>query len=321
MAIFASYQTNDFVVQVFQNDYTSAEKSQFLFNSAAHLRTQNTGEPLYSFRLTKNESSNFGAEIHFFVTNNRAVSLRHASFGSVDWCGDVPEKGLTFLIECVNNFSEKQKWASVEIRNFPHCYAPHTAERIEQVLLNEGFHTSRNQLNHHISVSETPFETIIGSANRRRLRKCQRAGFVFEQFTDISPQQVYDFIAASRARQQYKMTLDLPQLTRLLTELPEHFLVFCVKDHQTITCLTLAVFVNEKILYNFCPADNLDYRTYSPAVMLTEGLYEFAQRNEISILDLGISVDALGNPKPTLIKFKENLGGISSEKWTFKRDF
>ena len=316
----ASYQTDDFVVKVSRNDYVNASaKAQFIFNTAAHLRTQNTGEPLFSFRLTKNEGSDFGAEIHFFVENNRAVSLRHASFGSVDWCGDVHEEGLTFLIECVNNFAKEQKWASVEIRNFPHCYAPKTAERIEQILLARDFYTSKTQINHHISVSETPFQLLLGSANRRRLRKCQRAGFSFEQLRDISPQQVYDFIAASRARQRYKMTLDLPQLARLMTDFPQHFLVFCVKDQQTIASLTLAVRVNEQILYNFCPADNLDYRTYSPAVMLTEGLFEFAQHHEISILDLGISVDALGNPKPTLIKFKENLGGISSEKWTFKR--
>ena len=98
-------------------------------------------------------------------------------------------------------------------------------------------------------------------------------------------------------------------------------LIFCVKDRENIACLTLTVRVNEGILYNFCPADNLDYRTYSPSVMLTEGLYEFSQRSGIGVLDLGISVDADGNLKPTLVRFKENLGGVVSEKWTFKRDY
>ena len=323
-AIVATYETDDFVVQVLQNDFeqTNGSAARFIFNSAAHLRTQHAGGLLFSLRLSSNKGEvDFGALIHFFVANNQAVSLQRASFGSIDWHGNVPDAGLIFLFSCTNEFALQRGWQSGEIRNFPQCYAPQLAERIRETLVGQGFGVSKNQVNYHILVSEEPFYRILGNANRRRLRKCQRAGFSFEQLHGCSAQQVYDFIAASRARQQYRMTLELPQMERLMRDFPDQVLIFCVKDRENIACLTLAVRVNEGILYNFCPADNLDYRTYSPSVMLTEGLYEFSQRSGIGVLDLGISVDADGNLKPTLVRFKENLGGVVSEKWTFKRDY
>jgi lipid II:glycine glycyltransferase (peptidoglycan interpeptide bridge formation enzyme) len=98
-----------------------------------------------------------------------------------------------------------------------------------------------------------------------------------------------------------------------------HFRVFCVKDADTIASLSLAVRVGEKVLYNFCPADNLSYRTFSPAVLLHKGLYEYAKNENITLLDLGISVDADGLPKPGLSRFKHNLGAKDSEKYVFRK--
>jgi hypothetical protein len=100
---------------------------------------------------------------------------------------------------------------------------------------------------------------------------------------------------------------------------PNHFRVFCVKDADTIASLTLAVRVGEKVLYNFCPADNLAYRTFSPSVLLNKGLYEYTKNEGVTILDLGVSVDAKGFPKPSLSRFKHNLGAKDSEKQIFTK--
>jgi hypothetical protein len=54
-------------------------------------------------------------------------------------------------------------------------------------------------------------------------------------------------------------------------------------------------------------------------VLLTKGLYEFSQKEGITILDLGISVDATGLSKNSLARFKRNLGAQECEKWQFKK--
>ena len=46
-------------------------------------------------------------------------------------------------------------------------------------------------------------------------------------------------------------------------------------------------------------------------------IYEYCQEEKVKILDLGISLDHLGKEKPSLIRFKKNIGGIPSEKITY----
>ena len=108
------------------------------------------------------------------------------------------------------------------------------------------------------------------------------------------------------------------QIDQDLQSVPKNiYQVFCVKDNQKIIALTITVNVAGGILYNFCPADDLTYRTFSPAVLLTKGLYEYCQKKKIKCLDLGISIDSEGQPKPDLLRFKKNLGAVNSEKRVF----
>src|SRR5690606_38677596 len=122
---------------------------------------------------------------------------------------------------------------------------------------------------------------------------CLRAGFTAEIWQNPDPAQVYAFLAESRQRQGYPLSLDVDQFRLLLTNFPHQAQVFVVKAANEIISLTVGIRVSSKILYNFCPADNLDYRSYSPMVLLNAYLYEYAQRAGIELVDLGVSLDHL----------------------------
>ena len=92
-----------------------------------------------------------------------------------------------------------------------------------------------------------------------------------------------------------------------------------VFDGPTLAALTVAVRVRPDILYNFLPADNPIYRPFSPAVLLTHGLYAHCQQAGIALLDLGVSVDDHRQPKPGLLRFKRNLGAEESVKTVWEK--
>jgi hypothetical protein len=158
-------------------------------------------------------------------------------------------------------------------------------------------------------------------SERRRLAKCQRAGFQVRVWASPPVDAVVQFIQHSRSQQGYLLTITPERLAHLLQNLPGQYPVVVVHDGPHIAALTVAVRVRQDILYNFLPADNLAYRPYSPAVMLTQGLYAYCQQEGITLLDLGVSVDEHRHPKLSLMQFKRNLGAEESPKMVWEKRF
>ncbi|MCF2516642.1 GNAT family N-acetyltransferase [Dyadobacter sp. CY351] len=102
---------------------------------------------------------------------------------------------------------------------------------------------------------------------------------------------------------------------------PEAYQIFKVVDQEKIIALTMTVRVNDHILYNFLCGDLPEYRVYSPVVMLMDRVYQHCQRENIRILDLGISLDGNGVHKPSLSRFKKNIGGKECLKMTYEITF
>jgi hypothetical protein len=129
------------------------------------------------------------------------------------------------------------------------------------------------------------------------------------------------FLVSTRQQQGYALTLPPDRLGQLLRTFPDQFPVFVVSDGATLAALTVAVRVRADILYSFLPASSTDYHTYSPMVLLTDGLVSYCQAQHIRMLDLGVSLDGDRQPKPSLIRFKRNLGAQESPKLVFEKRF
>ncbi|AQG82533.1 hypothetical protein AWR27_16240 [Spirosoma montaniterrae] len=292
-------------------------ESGFFFNELAHVRQQYSG-PSHLLVAVNQQTGRSDARCAFFINNNQAISPIAAPFGSVEFTDKLPDATLKCLLDQLVETARLMGVSALRLVNYPHSYAPAQAERLTTQLLQSGFHVSNTYQNHSLAIDDDPFTGKIHSSERRRLRKCERAGFTFDHWVNPDIDALTGFIAETRRQQGYRLTLTPERLTRLLRQFPDKFPVFVVHDGPALAALTVAVRVRDNILYSFLPASSPDYRSFSPAVMLTNGLYNYCQHQRIQLLDLGVSLDNDRQPKSTLMRFKERLGAKASEKLVFK---
>ena len=294
--------------------------SGFFFNEAAQLRQQDNGD----FRLlTANNTATRLADARcaVFVDKHLAISPKAAPFGSVEFVESLPDSALLALIDSLETEVGQLGLPTLRITNYPHAYAPQQAERLVALLQQRHYRVVDQMLNFHLAVTERPFSNRLHESERRRLAKCERSAFQAGQWVRPPVDQVVRFIQHSRQQQGYPLTIAPDHLAHLLGTFPAQYPVFAVWDGDTLASLTVTVRVRHDILYNFLPADNLAYRSYSPAVLLTQSLYTYCQQEGITLLDLGVSVDDQRRPKPDLMRFKRNLGALESWKVVLEKTF
>lgn len=298
----------------------SLKCSLWFFNTPSYIAAQK-GNDAFTFILTDTLTrTQVHGVLHLFVHNQEALSPLRAPFGSLELAEGVSYALLQQWLSDIESYCRGLGINHFTIKHYPECYDFNRAVFVKRGLLRSGFEVKQTFENQHIEVNDGVFEGLLHPSERRRLRKCMQAGFCFEQWTSPNVSEVYDFIFQNRRALGYRMSFDENDLHHWFAAFPERFAVFRVRNATEITALALVVRVGAKVLYNFCPVNALAYRAYSPAVMLTAGLYGYCQQNDISVLDLGISVDSDGLPKPSLVRFKRNLGAKSSLKMIFERN-
>ncbi|MCU0339027.1 MAG: GNAT family N-acetyltransferase [Spirosomaceae bacterium] len=316
----AKYKTLVFENEPFVLHQLVAKSALWLFNTPEHVAQQSASTVL-SFVLTDAlTATELLGVLHLFLENDTtARSPFRAPFGSFDVAEGVSHEALQWWLTEIETYCRRLNVNRITIKHFPECYAPSRAVFVKRGLSRSGFEVTQSFENQYIEIQSASFESQLHPSERRRLRKCLNAGFRFEQCLSPDVSEVYHFIAQNRQSLGYRISFSQDDLQRWLTLFPDHFYVFWVIDGTRIASLTLAVRAGERVLYNFCPANSPDYRSYSPAVLLTAGLYDYCQHNQITVLDLGISLDNNGIAKPSLIRFKRNLGAKSCLKMVFEK--
>ena len=290
----------------------------FFFNNADHLCQQST-RPFCVITALNQTTQQADARCTFFVAPDRAVSPAAAPFGSVEFSQTLPDDVLNNLIDALVDEARSTGAPFLRLVNYPHCYAPEQAHRLTEQLLRRRFRVVADNQTFFLPVAVDAFEKRINTSERRRLRKSQRAGFQFVHWCCPDVDAVTSFLVRTRQKQGYKLTLPPEQLSRLIRTFPNQFSVFVVKDGSALAALAVTVRVRDDILYNFLPASNPDYHAYSPMVLLTNGLFTYCQQQQIRLLDLGLSLDGDHQPKPSLMRFKRNLGAQESPKLVFEK--
>ncbi len=123
------------------------------------------------------------------------------------------------------------------------------------------------------------------------------------------------------AEHGYPLSLPPERLTALIHSFPKQLLIFSSWDAGTPIALLIAIQVSDEVLYTFLSTYRKEYKTFSPAVALFEAAYGYCRQQSMRILDLGVSMDHHGNEKPSLMRFKKNIGGIACEKIIYETIF
>ncbi|WP_156126319.1 hypothetical protein [Hymenobacter sp. DG25B] len=291
-----------------------------LFLRPAHLALQPAPSERLLFWLEDQRSQQTVALFPVFGNekSEHSISPYQAPFGGIQLAESVGAEVLQAFLAVVLGELQTRKMPLLRLKCYPGAYAPAAVPLLAQALTSLGFRAVEAEVNHHLLLAEA-FEARLHPSEQRRLRKCQRAGMQFEQEPPLLLPLAYEFLARCRQEKGQALSLPLERLQELFKQFPRDFFLFSVRDAEgNWAALTVAIRLNEQVLYNFYPASPLAYNAFSPVVLLNAGLHAFGRANGMRLLDLGTSMLPAGSPNFPLLRFKEHLGGVMSQKFTFE---
>ncbi|HEY0109020.1 MAG TPA: GNAT family N-acetyltransferase, partial [Fibrella sp.] len=209
----------------------------FFFNEEAQLRQQDSG----SFQLLTALNTNThqaDARCAVFVDNESAISPKSAPFGSVEFISALPEHTLIALIDSLEDEVYRLGLPVLRLTNYPHCYAPHQAERLVHELQRRQYQLIDQLVNFHIDVTSVPLTNRMHLSERRRLAKCRRANFEVTLWRNPPVEEVVQFVERSRTQQGYPLTIASKRLDYLLRNFPDQYPVLVVRDGTNVAALT-----------------------------------------------------------------------------------
>ncbi|RYU78231.1 hypothetical protein [Hymenobacter persicinus] len=291
----------------------------YLYLRPAHLNLQRHAGPRLSFYLEDQAAGRTVAQLHAGGVADTAYSPWQAPFGSVQLAAEaVSAPVLADFLRAAGQELAARGLAHVQLRGYPFAYDPAASTLLAEVLPRLGYRVRQAELNNHLPLTAS-FEARLHPSERRRLHKCRRHGFHFEQEPPYLLPLAYEFLARCRQEKGQELSLALERLQELFRLFPREHFLFSVRDAQgEWAALTVAIQVSGQVLYNFYPASPLAYNAFSPVVLLNEGLHAFGQASGLRLLDLGTST-LPGGLNQSLLQFKRHLGGVPSLRLTYEK--
>jgi hypothetical protein len=285
----------------------------FLFNTNRHLLLQKNPN-VWVFWAEQNQK--ILARCNIFLNESVGYSPWRMSFGGIEFCPKLSYEVLHNFVVFLTSFCKQElQLQKLHIKQYPFSYTESNSHLLTQILLQNGFSVQNQELTQYIQVNQ-PFEENLHLSEKRRLQKALKAEFVVEWWQNPDWKQVFTFVAEARKRRSFPLTMNETDFYETVATFPEKYSVFVVKKNAEIVALTVGVKVSRKVFYNFYPADNPSFLSYSPMVLLTKGLVDFCKEQSFEILDLGISTEN-GKANTGLIRFKKNLGSQNALKLSF----
>ena len=275
---------------------------------------------MLSFYLEDAAAGHSVAQLHLSIEVNHGVacSPSQAPFGAVQLATGVSVAQLHRLLETAEQALWRRGISEITLRGYPFAYDPTGAAELAETLRQRGYRVALAEQNYYLD-PRRPYEANLHPSERRRLHKCQRFGLHFEQEPPFLLPAAYEFIRACRQERGQELSLPLARVQELFRHFPkEHFLFSVRQPDGGWAALTVAIRVNETVLYNFYPASPLRCNALSPVVLLNEGLHAFAQASGMRVLDLGTSTLYSG-PNASLLRFKRHLGGVAGLRLSWKK--
>jgi hypothetical protein len=302
----------------FQEGIPAGAKADFetgIFHDPRHLQLQSlTG--WHTFVLLSNKSQTIKALIHYHIEGVSARSPLRSPYSSFIFSKNVD---IVLLKEFVLFTEQKLKENGVQsivLKNPPEAYAPSENKLMQKVLLGLGYEVQLEEISAVIPITENKLEAILHPSQKKRLRKGNEQGFVFQRVPLKQLSEVYHFLKTCREEKGYTLSMSLNELERTTKIFGENFFLYVVTIDKEFAAANISIQVAPQVLYNFYHDHKASFDQVSPVVFLNEGLYQLCQKNKFSLLDLGTSNDE-GQLNESLLNFKLRLGAQPSRKLTF----
>ena len=314
------HRFNHFRFVATENDFfPGTGNTRFLFNNPEYIYLQKINS-FDQFVILNEKHNEIEGIILFERKENSAVSLRKATFGSLELNARIHYDILLEFFTFIGNYYRDSSVKSVIIKHYADLYDPANGPVISLSLSHAGFRVTCHDINHHLPLTENLFQDGINKMENRKLRKCIDAGLQIKSGTDEEITDIYREMITYRNRNKIPVSIDAVELLESFRKFPgNYFLLYVTNTGKEILAGTILVKIAERIMYYFSPATNPAYSRISPMVYLLNGIYGFAKSKECRFVDLGVS-SVNNRPQKGLIRFKDHIGGITSSRFTFQLD-
>ncbi len=247
------------------------------------------------------------------IVKDEAISISKATFGGIEGIKGLRDEDEDYFLSKVFQFLHNEGVKKVTFRLAPEIYNDYASNNYRKLLERNGFEKKITEIDNYLVVSSTSFREGLDASEKNKLNKAEKNGIVCEQLTGNDFDSFYSLLAENRAKKGYPVTMDSDSLKHMIATFPDDYLLFGARHGDKLVAAVLSIKLHPAILYNFYMADDYDYRSYSPLVMLNGYIYEFAQQSQIGLIDLGISTEN-GIVNQGLLDFKHHLGAQDCEK-------
>lgn len=294
----------------------------FLYLQPSHQDLQQSLLPVVGLFLENTAAGRTVAQFYVVLGADGpglARSPGQATFGGLQMASGVTTAALHLLLDAAEATLRQHGQFQLTIRGYPFCYDPAGAVTFAEALRQRGYPVIQAEENYYLDTTRD-FVAHLHASERRRLRRCQRAGLVVEQEPPLLLPAAYAFLAACRQeRGQPPLSLPLERLQELFAAFPQRHILLSVREPVTGAwlALTVAIEASSRVLHNFYPASPRHANAQSPMVLLLQGLHAWGAAQGLAVLDLGRSTLPSG-PHVSLLRFKRHLGGLPSLKLTWQ---
>lgn len=256
--------------------------------------------------------------MRFCIIDGVATSPLRAPFGSFDAWDGIPPQVLFAFLTFVEERLRRLGVSSIVVKNPPDLYDPERMTLLTNFFLTHQYQITDPEVGAVIPVSSAPFSEVVHRRKKRKLEQSRTDSMRFVRLERYALPDVYHLIAACRLRKNYKLSISLNELGRFVDAFPDDYLLFAVFHEHQMVAASVAIRVHEKALYHFISDHVRKIGEARPALILMEGIYNYCFSEGISLLDLGTST-LNGKPDIKLLRFKTEIGGQVTHKFTFQK--
>lgn len=282
-----------------------------LFQQASFFRLHAAGQGLF-FEWA--QGMRVCASVHFTPTGEGTWrSPARGTFAGFAFDTSLRYEDLFAFHDAVELALKAEGARQLEILPPPMAHDPAAFANQFYLLRSRGYEMTHCDLNQSLHVDSSSLSDRMSYGNQKRLRKCQREGLVAERLPLTALADVYDTLAANRARKGYAMSMTLAQLQTMADTFPDAVLLFGSRDGERLAASAVCLRLSPTVVYVYSWGDRPGYDAYSPVVALAVAIYELCQTQKVTQLDVGASTLDRA-PNFGLIQFKRGLGFTESLK-------
>jgi hypothetical protein len=286
-----------------------------LFNQAKHRELQSKNGWV-SFYIIADQKA-FGA-IHFLIENQIGKSPLRAPYGSLETSGEIDASVIERFLSFIQQHFSSTGIKELIIKSAPALYNPSLSKNLKKNFHESGFEIETSDVQSVIIVTERQLPTRFHYSEKKRLRRCNLRRLAFQQLPSTSAAVVYEFLTQCRSEKGFNISMTFEELESAMNLFPKNYLFFAVFDGEEIIAASICIRVSQTILYDYAHDHDHNYNNLSPVVFLVNGIYNYCQKNNIELLDLGTSLSN-GKLKVSLLEFKTRLGATVTEKLTYRK--